>query len=88
MLKAGFSLAAAVELQHLNLKACQEDYARRVQLGARHGAIVQAWRIAPPEDAAPAGETLPGGTWNAARIAQLRRELGYEDAPETEEGAS
>ena len=78
LLREGFNIAVAVELQHLPLKACQEDYHRRRHMGQQHGAIVTAWRVEPPageSSSAPAG----AGPFRPEDFERLRRELGYEE---------
>jgi hypothetical protein len=78
MLRSGFSLTASIELQGLELQACQDDYRRRLDLGQQHGAIVNAWRVEPPAGGQLAGPSP--GPWDAAEFQRVRRMLGYEDA--------
>lgn len=58
-----FSLQAAYELQHLDLADCKADYAVRRAAGQGAGAIVQAWRVAPPPSTTAAPwSSIAGGS--------------------------
>lgn len=82
MVKEGFSLTAAIELQGLDLASAQADYGRRRQMGQQHGAIVIAWRVEAP---AGAGQVASAGPWSAEEFAAFRSAMGYaeEDGHET-----
>lgn len=77
MLAEGFSLAASVELQAIDLAAAKADYSRRRNLGQNFGAIVTAWRVEAP--AAGSAGSAGSGPWDAAEIQRVRDMLGYEN---------
>ena len=63
-----FGLWAAVLFQHLDPKAAKADYATRRAAGQGNGAIIDAWRAAPPTATATGAAPATDGPLNPAAI--------------------
>lgn len=71
LIQQGFSTRAAQEFRALNLASVQADLERRVGLGQGIGAVVSAWRVAPPREAA---QPPDHGALTAAQAARAKAE--------------
>jgi hypothetical protein len=96
MVQKGFGLDRAYKCQHLPLADCQADFERRWELGQRHGAIGDAWLVAPPPHPAPAADPqripLLSSADSARRARAIAADATMEEiamlAVEMEEGAT
>ncbi|NTU80649.1 MAG: hypothetical protein HGA45_14945 [Chloroflexales bacterium] len=67
LIRQGFSTRAACEFRDLDFPAVQADVARRRELGQGIGAIVTAWRVAPPQPASTSHDQCPDADSHAVR---------------------
>lgn len=82
MVAEGFSRKAAHRHRTLDLVVAQADYRRRRDLGQGHGAIVEAWDLAPP--LAPAADPQRAPLISSADAARRAQAIAPQDASEEE----